>query len=86
MEPLSKSNEMNKKEFMQLLGKAYGFPDYFSLNLDSAEEIIEDLKEEGEKDKLSLMPFFDALLAQEQEAERAKIRAFLADHFVVVEQ
>ena len=86
MEPLSKSNEMNKKEFMQLLGKAYGFPDYFSLNLDSAEEIIEDLKEEGEKDKLSLMPFFYFFLAQEQEAERAKIRAFLADHFVVVEQ
>ncbi|MCB0563405.1 MAG: barstar family protein [Phaeodactylibacter sp.] len=76
---------MDKKEFMQLLGKAYGFPDYYSLNLDSAEEIIEDIKEEEEKDRLSLKQFFDELLAQEPEEERAKIWAFLADHFVVEE-
>jgi len=74
---------MNKKEFMQLLGKAYGFPEYYALNLDSAEEIVEDMKEEEQKDKLSLKPFFDALLAQEAEAEREKIWAFMRGHFGV---
>ena len=70
---------------MQLLGRAYGFPNYYSLNLDSAEEIIEDIKEEEEKGKLSLRKFFDELLAQEPETERAKIWIFLAEHFVVEE-
>lgn len=79
----SKSSEMNKQEFLQLLGAAYGFPDYFSLNLDSAEEIVEDLKEEGEKGQLSLQPFFDALLAGEPMEERKKIWAFLAEHFAM---
>ena len=60
---------------------AYSFPDYFSLNLDSAEEIIEGLKEEGETDKLSLQSFFDALLVEEPMEERKKIWAFLAEHF-----
>lgn len=66
---------------MELLGKAYGFPEYYSLNLDSADEIIEDIKEEEEKEKLPLKNFFDALLAQETDEERLKIWAFLTDHF-----
>ncbi len=74
---------MDKKAFMALLGRAYRFPAYYAHNLDSAEEIIEDRKEEEQKDKLSLKRFFDALLAQETEAEREKIWAFLAEHFEV---
>lgn len=50
---------------MKLLGEAYGFPNYYAHNLDSAEEIIEDIKEEKQMDKLSLKPFFDELLTQE---------------------
>ncbi len=74
---------MDKVQFMELLGKAYGFPEYYSLNLDSADEIIEDIKEEEEKEKLPLKNFFDALLAQETDEERLKIWAFLTDHFVM---
>lgn len=81
MEVLLKSNEMDKKTFMQLLGGAYYFPDYYNHNLDSAEEIIEDIKEEKQIDKLPLKPLFDVLLAQEPEAEREKIWAFMAEHF-----
>ncbi|MCB0376580.1 MAG: barstar family protein [Lewinellaceae bacterium] len=72
---------MDKQAFMELLSEAYGFPNYYAHNLDSAEEIIEDIKEEKQIDKLSLRPFFDALLAQEPEAEREKIWAFLVEHF-----
>lgn len=74
---------MDKAQFMELLGKAYGFPDYYALNLDSADEVIEDLKEEVDKEKLSLKNFFDALLAQESDEERLKIWAFLTDHFAM---
>lgn len=66
---------------MALLGGAYHFPDYYAHNLDSAEEIIEDIKEEKQVDKLSIRPLFDALLAEEAEAEREKIWTFLAEHF-----
>jgi hypothetical protein len=74
---------MNKEQFLQLLGQSYHFPEYYSLNLDSADEILEDLKEEEEKEKLSLQPFFYALLSEEPEEERKKIWEFLADHFMV---
>ncbi|MCB9297431.1 MAG: hypothetical protein H6559_30535 [Lewinellaceae bacterium] len=36
--------------------------DYYAHNLDPAEEIIEDIKEEKQIDKLPLRPLFDALL------------------------
>lgn len=74
---------MDKQTFLELLGKAYGFPDYYTFNLDSAEEIIEDRKEEEGRDKLPLKPLFDALLAQMPEAEREKAWALLAEHFEV---
>ena len=74
---------MTKSEFLAILGEAYDFPDYYSHNLDSADEVLEDRKEAEEKEKLSLAPFFHALLAEEEEEERAKIWSFLADHFVV---
>ena len=68
---------------MELLGKAYSFSEYYAHNLDSAEEIIEDIKAEAGKGKLPLKLFFDALLEQEPETEREKIWAFLAEHFEV---
>ncbi len=74
---------MNKTTFLQLLGKAYNFPEYYALKLDSAEEIIEDKKEDSGTDKLSLRNFFDALLAEEPAEEREKIWGLLADHFEV---
>lgn len=77
---------MNKEQFMQLLGEAYSFPEYYALNLDSADEILEDRKEEQGKEKLSLRPLFDALLAEAPEEERAKIWALLADHFTMREE
>ncbi|MCB0588739.1 MAG: barstar family protein [Phaeodactylibacter sp.] len=74
---------MNKATFMELLGKAYSFSEYYAHNLDSAEEIIEDIKAEAGKGKLPLKPFFDALLEQEPQAEREKIWSLIADHFEV---
>ena len=74
---------MNKQSFLQLLGRAYTFPDYYAANLDSAEEIIEDLKEEQGRERLSLAPLFHALLEEASPAERAKIWALVADHFEV---
>jgi hypothetical protein len=71
---------MTKNQFLELLGKAYSFPDYYSLNLDSADEILSDLKEEESKDKLSLRMFFDTLLSEETEEERRKIWELLEEH------
>lgn len=76
---------MNKEEFMELLGQAYGFPDYYAHNLDSAEEIIDEIKERQEKERLSLEPFFSELLSEVSAAERAKIWGFLTDHFAVIQ-
>ena len=75
---------MTKTTFLELLGKAYNFPEYYSHNLDSADEILEELKEEKGKEKLSLEPIFQALLAEESEEEHRKIWAFITDHFEVV--
>lgn len=74
---------MTKNAFLKLLGKAYNFPEYYSLNLDSADEILEDQKEESEKEKLSLERFFYELLASEPKEERKKIWVFIADHFEI---
>ena len=71
---------------MRLLGEAYQFPEYYSHNLDSADEILEDLKEEKEEEKLSLQPFFDLLLSEEPEEERRKVWEFMKDHFRVAEE
>ena len=77
---------MTKKEFLAILGKAYNFPAYYSHNLDSADEILEDRKEAAGADKLSPAPRFHALLSDEPEAEREKIVAFLRDHFAWPEE
>ena len=74
---------MTKKEFLAVLAKAYDFPEYYSHNLDSADEILEDRKEAEEVEKLPLAPFFHALLAEETAEEREKIWAFISDHFEV---
>lgn len=71
---------------MQLLGQAFQFPEYYGCNLDSADEILNDIKEEKEVEKLSLQPFFDTLLSEEPEEERRKIWTFLTDHFIVEEK
>ena len=73
--------KMTKREFMKLLGKAYRFPGYYGLNLDSADEILEDRKEDLGVEKLSLKRFFDVLLADASHEEREMIWDFLVDHF-----
>lgn len=75
---------MRKSDFLQLLGQAYAFPDYYAQNLDSADEILEDRKEAEETKRLSLRPLFEALLREEPAEERAKIWALIRDHFGVV--
>jgi len=72
---------MTKTELLQALGRAYHFPDYYAANLDSAEEIIEDLKEDSKQEKLSLKPLLEELLVKEPEAEREKVVRFLEMHF-----
>jgi len=74
---------MTKQQFLQLLGQAYDFPDYYGHNLDSADEILEDQKAEAGVDKLSLRPLLEALLAEETGEEREKIWALLRDHFAM---
>lgn len=74
---------MNKTDFLRLLGTAYDFPDYYSENLDSAEEILADRKEDAGRDRLSLRPLFDALLAEADPEEREGVWALLRDHFGV---
>jgi len=66
-----------------MLGEAYRFPAYYSHNLDSAEEILEDLKEEQGAEKLSLRAFFDTLLSDATPIEQEKIWAFILDHFEI---
>jgi len=77
---------MTKEQFMHLLGQAYHFPEYYSLNLDSADEILEDLKEEAGQEKLSLRPLFEALLAEATPEEQQKIWELIRDHFSVIEE
>ena len=69
---------------MKMLGEAYNFPDYYSGNLDSADEILEDRKETLGKEKLSVRPLFDVLLSDETEIERGKIWGLLSDHLELV--
>ena len=68
---------------MELLGAAYQFPDYYGRNLDAADEILSDMREDSSSDKLSLRPLFEALLAEAPAVERARIWKLLRDHFVV---
>ncbi len=74
---------MTKTELLLTLGRAYNFPDYYAANLDSAEEIIEDIKEDSHREKLSIKPLLAELLAEESEAEREKVMEFLEMHFKV---
>lgn len=73
---------MNKTTFLQLLGKAYHFPDYYGQNLDAADEILSDRTEESET-PISLRPLFEQLLAEATPEEREQVWALLRDHFEV---
>ncbi len=73
---------MNKATFLQLLGKAYHFPDYHGQNLDAADEILSDMAEEPET-PLSLRPLFEHLLAEARPEEREQVWALLRDYFEV---
>jgi len=71
---------MNKATFLQLMGKAYHFPDCYGQNLDAADEILGDMAEESET-PLSLRPLFEQLLAEARPEEREQVWALLQDHF-----
>ena len=71
---------MNKTTFLQLLGKAYHFPDYYGQNLDAADEILSDRTEESEK-PLSLRPLFEQFLEDATPEEREQVWSLLRDHF-----
>lgn len=72
---------MTKADFLRLLGQAYDFPDYYGHNLDAADEILSDMCESSATDRLSLLPFFDTLLADVPKEERAAILRLLDKHF-----
>lgn len=74
---------MNKATFLKLLGQAYDFPEYYTNNLDSADEILEDFKEKEQLNHLSLRPLLDLLLTEAQEEEKAQIWSLIQDHFSV---
>lgn len=71
---------MNKATFLQLLGKAYHFPDYYGQNLDAADEILGDMTEESDV-PLSLRPLFEQLLEEAAPEEREQVWELLRDHF-----
>jgi hypothetical protein len=71
---------MNKATFLQLMGKAYHFPDCYGQNLDAADEILGDMAEESET-PLSLRPLFEQLLAEARPEEREQVWALLRDYF-----
>lgn len=73
---------MDKATFLQLLGKAYHFPDYYGQNLDAADEILGDMAEESEM-PLSLRPLFEQLLAEARPEEREQVWALLRDYFEI---
>jgi len=73
---------MNKATLLQLLGKAYHFPDYYGQNLDAADEILSDMAEESET-PLSLRPLFEQLLAEATQEEREQVWALLRDYFEI---
>lgn len=60
---------MTTVEFVRLLREAYAFPDYASDNLDSAEEILEEMREEANVYRLDIEPFFRHLFAEAEHGE-----------------
>ena len=77
---------MTKLDFLRTMARAYDFPDYFGDNLDSAAEILTDLREAKAPDAtetpmLSLAPFFRELLADTENAEGCM--TLLQEHFGV---
>lgn len=74
---------MTKAEFADLLSRAYDFPDDYDFTLDTADEILEELKEEEGVDYLSLEPLCELLFAQASEEDREILWDFLNDHFTL---
>jgi hypothetical protein len=72
---------MTKLDFLDLLGRAYAFPDYYLPQLDSADECLADLLDELPRDRLPLLPLFDTLLAEVPDEERGAILLLLGNYF-----
>ena len=72
---------MTTAEFLDLLGRAYDFPDYYGQNLDAADECLADRLEELDTDRLSLLPLFDTLLAEAPPEERGAVMLLLGRYF-----
>lgn len=75
---------MTKSEFCELLSRAYDFPQYYGYNLDAADELLEEMKEEDGVDRLSLEPLVELLFAQASDEDREIIWEFLGDHFTLL--
>lgn len=74
---------MTKADFLTLLGEAYDFPDYYSHNLDSADEILYDLCEEEERERLDLEKFLKALLTDTSPEDRVAITYLIRKYLTI---
>jgi hypothetical protein len=74
---------MTKAEFADLLSRAYDFPDDYDFTLDTADELLEELKEEEGVDYLPLEPIFELFFAQASDEDREILWEFINDHFVL---
>ena len=72
---------MTKPDFLALLARAYHFPDYFTPNLDAADECLADRLAELQTERLPLLPLFDTLLAEVPPEERGAVLLLLGDYF-----
>jgi hypothetical protein len=72
---------MTQPEFLSLLARAYHFPDYFTPNLDAADECLADLRDELQAERLPLLPLFETLLAEVPPEERGAVLLLLGDYF-----
>ncbi len=74
---------MTLKEFLLLLGQAYDFPDYYGVNLDAADEILGEIRDEIGPHRLSLEPLFRTLLSEATTDEQWALWRLMRDHFDV---
>ena len=72
---------MTTAEMLDLLARAYAFPDYYGHNLDAADECLADRLEELDAQRLPLLPLFDTLLQEVPPEERWPLLLLLGRYF-----
>lgn len=80
-----KKPTMTLEDFLLLLGQAYDFPDYYGVNLDAADEILGEHRDEIGPHRLSLEPLFRTLLSEATADEQWAMWRLIRDHFEVPE-